>query len=138
MKQNRITINADTSELYNIREAVKAFIGRGLPRQETSKIVLALDEALANIVIHGYKRDSSGLITIEMVSDRSEFRFIISDNAPSFNALNHPEPDIDEYLDSGSSGGLGVAIYKKSMEVHYEKNENGGNRLILVKQRNKK
>ena len=138
MKKNTITIRAATSELYNVREAVKAFISKGLNSHETAQVVLAIDEALSNIIIHGYKRDASGTIRIDMESDSSLFRFTISDNAPAFNPLEMPPPDIDEYFNSGSSGGLGVDIFKKTMEVYYEKSETGGNRLIMVRQRKRK
>jgi serine/threonine-protein kinase RsbW len=135
LKKKAITIKAGTSELYNVREAVKAFIGTGLEKKEAGKVVLAIDEALSNIIIHGYECNGTGTIEIEMESDRSSFRFIISDNAPAFNPLENPPPDIDEYIDSGSSHGLGIDIFKKTMEVYYEKSESGGNRLILVRQR---
>ncbi len=137
MKKNTITIKASTSELCSVRDSVKAFIGNGLDTRETGQVVLAIDEALSNIIIHGYKCDDSGTVKIEMESDRSSFRFVISDFAPAFNPLDIPPPDIDEYFNSGSSGGLGVDIFKKSMEVYYEKNETCGNRLIMVKQREK-
>jgi anti-sigma regulatory factor (Ser/Thr protein kinase) len=138
LKKNVITISASTSELYSVREAVKAFIGTRMEKNEAGRVVLAIDEALSNIIIHGYECDGKGKILIEMESDRSLFRFTISDNAPAFNPLDNPPPDIDEYLDSGRSHGLGVDIFKKTMEVYYEKNETGGNRLIMVKQRTKK
>lgn len=137
MKKESITIRAVTSELHSVREAVTAFIGRGLNRHEAGRVVLAIDEAVANIIIHGYNCDESGIVTIGMESDRSLFRFTISDNAPLFNPLEIPAPDMNEYFNTGCSGGLGVDIFKKTMDVYYEKNETGGNRLIMVKQRKK-
>ncbi len=131
MKKKKFTIIADTAKLHGVRKAVTGFIGSSVERSETAKIVLAVDEAVANIIIHGYRRDSKGEICIEMESDSSGLRFIITDMAPHFNPLELEPQDIDGYLDSGKAGGLGVDITRRMMDVQYEKIETGGNRLIL-------
>lgn len=138
MKKSSLTIKADTSDLHMVRKALTDFIGSDADSNETGRIILAIDEALANIIIHGYKRDHSGRITIDMEYDGSSFKFTITDYAPWFNPLEVPSPDMDSYFDAGKNGGLGVDIYKKIMDVSYEKNETGGNRLIMVKPADKK
>ncbi len=132
-KNFRISIKSNTAELQGIRKAVTEFIADSLDKNEAARIVLAIDEVLSNIIIHGYGNDYSGEIVMEMEFDGSKLKFIISDNAPLFNPLECPSPDIDEYFNTGKSGGLGVDIYKKIMDVYYEKNEPCGNRLIMVK-----
>jgi len=138
LKKSSLTIKADTSDLHMVRKALTDFIGSDADSNETGRIILAIDEAIANIIIHGYKRDNSGKIIIDMESDGSSLKFIITDYAPWFNPLEVPSPDMDSYFDTGKNGGLGVDIYKKIMDVSYEKNETGGNRLIMVKPADKK
>jgi len=138
LKKANITIHALTSQLHVARDAVTEFTCNLLDSAGQKRIILAIDEALSNIIIHGYKNDSSGEITIDMQSDGPELKFIISDNAPSFNPLELPPPDIDNYLESGQTGGLGIDIYKRIMDVSYERKETGGNRLIMVTTAEKK
>jgi len=138
LKKSRLKINADTADLYMVREAVTDFIGSDIDSNERGRIILAIDEALANIIIHGYKRDSSGKIIIDMESDGTSLKFTISDKAPWFNPLEIPSPDMDTYFDTGKHGGLGVDIYKKIMDVSYERKKTGGNRLIMVRPAQKK
>jgi len=132
LKTASVTISALTSELHIARDAVTEFIDDLIDSAGQKRVVLAIDEALSNIIIHGYKNDSSGEIIINMESTGPELKFIISDNAPAFNPLEIPPPDIDTYLESGKTGGLGIDIYKRIMDVSYERKENGGNRLIMV------
>jgi anti-sigma regulatory factor (Ser/Thr protein kinase) len=138
LKKSSLNIKADTSDLFTVIKAVIDFIGGDFDSHEAGRIVLAIDEAIANIIIHGYKRDNSGKIIIDMESDGSSLKFTITDNAPQFNPLEIPSPDMDRYFDAGKDGGLGVDIYKKIMDVSYEKNETGGNRLIMVRPADKK
>jgi len=121
-----------------VRKAITDFVGSDVDSNERTRIILAIDEALANIIIHGYKRDNSGEIIIDMESDGSSLKFTITDYAPWFNPLELPSPDMDTYFDTGKHGGLGVDIYKKIMDVSYERNETGGNRLIMAKTADKK
>lgn len=134
MKRN-ISINAALSELSAIREAAALFIGTGLDDIDKGRVILAIDEAVSNVIIHGYKSDPTKTLDIEMDSDDRSFTFTITDNAESFNPLENLPPDIDAYYDSGKSSGLGVDVYSRNMKVYYEKNSRQGNRLILVKEK---
>ncbi len=102
---------------------------------DVGRVILAVDEAVSNVIVHGYKYDESKSIEIEMDSDPEFFTFTISDSAPLYNPLDSASPDIDCYHENGHNGGLGVDIYKRIMNVSYELNDNGGNRLILTKEK---
>lgn len=103
---------------------------------DIGRVILAVDEAVSNVIVHGYKYDESKSIDIDMNSDSDSFTFTISDSAPQYNPLDSASPDIDCYHENGHNGGLGVDIYKRIMKASYELNDNGGNRLILVKEKN--
>lgn len=138
MRSGRITITSGTSELINARKAVTDFIGGELDEMETGRVVLAIDEALANIIIHGYGPESSGAIDLEMESDAESIVFTITDSAPEFNPIKNPLRPPDEYINSTGPGGLGIDIFRRIMDVSYERDKNGINRLIMVKRKNKK
>ncbi len=130
-----LTISARLSELSAVREAVSDFIGDGLNDTERGRVILAIDEAVSNVVVHGYNYDESKIIDIDMESDPTSFTFIISDFASEFNPLNSEAADIENYHASGQDSGLGVDIYKRIMKVQYMRNAQGGNRLILIKEK---
>ncbi len=130
-----ISIHAELSELSGVREAAALFIGTGLEDIDKGRVILALDEAVSNVIIHGYKSDPAKTLDIEMESDDRSFTFTITDNAESFNPLENLPPDIEDYYDNGRSSGLGVDVYSRNMKAYYEKNSGQGNRLILVKEK---
>ncbi len=133
--KRRISIPAVLSELSILRSEVSGFLGKSLEDTDRGRVVLAIDEAVSNIITHGYNSDETKIIEIDMESAPDSFKFIISDTAPEYNPLESAPPDIDKYHDEGSDGGLGVDIIRRIMEVRYEKNPGGGNRLILIKEK---
>lgn len=131
---NKLTISARLSELSILRAAVGSFIGSSLDDCDKGRVILAIDEAASNIIVHGYKNDESKSINVEMKSGPESFTFILSDTAGGFNPLEVSPPDIDNYHETGKESGLGVDSYRRIMKVDYETDKNGGNRLILVKE----
>jgi len=92
-------------------------------------MVLAIDEALTNIKLHGYdnpdKMDSTASIRISI--DNGVIIILITDTAPAFNINNVEAPEKSTYLASGAIGGFGVSIINKLMdnvEIQRKKNQN--------------
>lgn len=133
--KKRLSISARLSELSAVRKAVSDFIGDGLNDIERGRVILAIDEAVSNVVVHGYNYDESKIIEIDMESAPDSFKFIITDFAGEFNPLNSVAADIENYHESGQDSGLGVDIYKRIMKVQYMRNARGGNQLILIKEK---
>lgn len=130
-----ITIHAALSELSKVRESVSGFIGNGLDDIDRGRVILAIDEAVSNVITHGYRSDETETLEIEMVSDDRSFTFSIIDRAESYNPLENPPADIENYYENGKDTGFGVDVYSRIMKVYYEKNGEKGNRLILVKEK---
>lgn len=129
------SIAAKLSELSLVRDEIKNFIDTLFDDTDAGRVILAIDEAVTNVIVHGYKSDESKTIEIDMESDADVVTFSISDTAPEYNPLDYADPDIEKYHESGESSGLGVNIYRRIMEVRYEQKEGGGNRLILIKEK---
>lgn len=130
-----ISIPAVLSELSTFRNEIAGFLGNSLDEIDRGRVVLAIDEAVSNIITHGYNSDETKIIEIDMESTPDLFKFIITDTAPEYNPLESEPTDIDKYHDEGSDSGLGIDIIRRIMEVRYEKNPEGGNRLILIKEK---
>ena len=124
--------------LCGARELVSTVARRlGFDELACSQIALAVDEALANVMRHGYDGRSDGRVWISVWPlDASDdcacggIRIVIEDEAKQV------EPDCirGRDLDDVKPGGLGVHIIRHVMDVAcYEKRECAGMRLTLQK-----
>ena len=119
--------------LSGVRSMVGAVAQRfGFSEQECSQISLAVDEALCNVINHGYHRREDGRIWVSVLplEGDSGLRFIIEDNAEQVDPGDIQPRDLDDIR----PGGLGVHIIREVMDtVEYSQREGGGMRLVLEK-----
>ena len=97
------------------------------------QISLAVDEALCNIINHGYGKRPDGRIWIsvyETTNDPAGLKIVIEDRARQVDPSAIRSRDLDDVR----PGGLGVYIIREVMDsVLYEKREDGGMRLTMSK-----
>ena len=134
MRETSLRLAASLDNLSLARAELTAFIGSGLSDIDRSRTVLAVDEALANVIEHGYA-GREGEITLRLSEDDTSFTVVIEDGAPPFNPLSRAPIDIDAKLDEGADGGMGVEVLRRLTEARYELTDKGGNRLILRKEK---
>ncbi len=97
------------------------------------ELVLAVEEAVTNIILHGYD-GQKGVITILISPNDRSVEIILQDDAPPFDPTQVPAPRLDLPLDERPLGGLGVYIIRKhSDEMTYRRTATGLNELTLVK-----
>jgi serine/threonine-protein kinase RsbW len=133
----KITILSDPSHIGVVRMAVEAFGGRhGFERQQADQIGLAVNEALANVIEHGYHGNptQSIHITMDMIGDgdgaEPALKLVIRD----FGRHVDPECIKSRDLDEVRPGGLGVHIIRTVMdEVTYRCVPEGGMELTMLK-----
>ena len=99
------------------------------------KVLLAVDEAATNIIVHGYKRQQ-GRIEIEMRPEGPDLIIVLRDEAPLFDPTRHPSPDLTLPLEQRQPGGLGIFLMRQVMdEVTHRPRAGGGNELIMIKRK---
>ncbi|MBX3363768.1 MAG: ATP-binding protein [Phycisphaeraceae bacterium] len=132
----RIEMLSDPLYLSGARELVSAVARRlGFDEPTCSQIALAVDEALANVICHGYQRRPDGLMWISLwplalSPDTPSLRIVIEDEARQIDCEQIRGRDLDDIR----PGGLGVHIIRQIMDhVLYEKRSPCGMRLTLVK-----
>jgi len=94
---------------------------------------LALEEAVTNIISHGYSdhREHEILVCIRVESGAVIAE--LKDDARPFNPLTAPEADATKPLDERTAGGLGIHLMRKLMDgIEYQRLEDG-NLLIMKK-----
>jgi len=106
----------------------------GFNEIECGQISLAVDEALCNIIKHGYQQRPDGRIWISIWAhhdDPAEIKVVIDDVAEQVDLEAIKSRDLADIR----PGGLGVHIMREIMDkVHFEKREKQGMRLTMRKQ----
>lgn len=121
---------SDVRYLPVVRGAVGALTAAiGWDQADCRAIVLALDEAIANIIRHAYGGRSDGLIELECreTADGLEVSMLDSGEPPDLSRICAREAGSDQ------PGGLGTHIIRDVMDsVSYQQTESG-NRFLAVK-----
>lgn len=133
----RLEIMSNPLYLCGARELVSAVAKRlSFDDAACCQIALAVDEALCNVIRHGYERRTDMPIWISIHPEGSDtdrptsMRIVIEDEARQV----EPEVIKSRNLEDVRPGGLGVHIIKEVMdEVRYEKRGPVGMRLTMLK-----
>ena len=132
-------VAATTDHLSEVREFVRSRVSDiGFSDFEEDNIVLAVDEACANLIQHAYRNDPGQSIDIRVVVSDTEVCVEISDRAAPFDPGSAILPDMRAYFAERRHHGLGILLMTRVMDdIRYEPGHNGSqaNRLILMKRR---
>ncbi len=134
-----LTISNDHAFLAQVRDLVSKGVAIGeFPAHYLNRLQIAVDEAVTNIIEHGYAGQPRGSATIDITVDvnEEEFRIVIIDNGMTFDPNQMTDIDIQSHVAAGKAGGLGVFLMRKIMDqVDYQYQNGKKNQLVLVKLR---
>jgi anti-sigma regulatory factor (Ser/Thr protein kinase) len=126
-----------TAELKNLAE-IRRFVEEtasalGVAPAVISGVILAVDEAVSNIIAHGYQ-GQGGIVEIEVGRERDALVVRLRDEAAPFDPTSVPPPDLTLSLEQRTPGGLGIHLIRQTMdEMTHRLTPQGGNELTLVK-----
>jgi len=132
--RNVLRIPARVDELANVRRFIRQeSLRAGADPHAVSDVVQAVDESVANAILHGYRGDEG---TVEIEIDRSGPSLIVRlrDQASPFDPTKLPAPDTTLSLDERPLGGMGVFLARELMDAVRYRQTNDGNELTLVKE----
>ncbi|MFM9996075.1 MAG: ATP-binding protein [Phycisphaerales bacterium] len=136
----RVALVSNPTYLSGAREMIAAVARRlGFTEEGCGQIALAVDEALCNVIRHGYDKRADGPIWLSvwpavLPNGDAGITIVIEDEAKQVDEAQIKSRDLDEIR----PGGLGVHIIREVMDVvKYEKRHPTGMRLTLAKRRNK-
>ncbi len=131
-----LSIRSDPKNLAVVRAAAEKMAHQeGFATNDVDGIVLAIDEALANVIKHGYegRKEAEIQIRLEAVGDETEQRGLqvtLRDQGKQVDPAMIRGRDLEDVR----PGGLGVHIIRTVMdEVEYRCLEEGGMQLRMVK-----
>ena len=98
-------------------------------------MLLAVDEAVTNTVVHGYK-GREGSVEIEVGREGHALVIRLRDEAPPFDPTSVPSPDLTLPLEERALDGMGVYLIRQATdEMRHRTTLQQGNELTLVKRR---
>ena len=105
----------------------------GVSESALGDLLLAVDEAVTNVIIHGYG-DLDGMVELHMEADGDAVIVKVRDHAKTFDASHVNAPQLDTALKDRPIGGMGIFLIKKMTdEVEFLTLPGGGNELRMIK-----
>jgi len=114
-----ITVPCETKNLAYIREFLENQMESWAIHDEvfTNQLILAVDEACSNSIIHGNKNDPSHTLTIEAWKDSDNIHIDLYDHhSPAFDLKSHKADEICVKFERRDCGGLGVLLIQRIMD----------------------
>ena len=129
-----LSVKASLDNLQEIRSYIDR-VGASLGVNECAlgDLRLVVDEAVTNVVIHGYG-NADGIVELHMQGDGDAVVIRIRDRAETFSPSEIKAPQLDTALKDRPFGGMGIFLIKKMTdEAEFLPLPGGGNEIRLVK-----
>ncbi len=134
MMKKRFELASKSEVLSPFRKELRQLLGQaGWEKKSTEGILLAVDEALTNIIRHAYG-GQPGTIVVLFEDDPAKTEIILEDLGKKFDPTTVPPPELPRQ----KPGGLGVHFIKTIMDrLVYDEAFKEGNRLHMIKLKSK-
>lgn len=127
------TVAADLAALPGVLDRVTDVLRRlGVSEKAAQEVELAVDEAVTNIILHGYQ-GAGGRIALTCRREEGDVVVEIRDAAPPFDPTTTPPPDLEGDADERQIGGLGIHLMREMTDAVLYERRGGENVLRLVK-----
>ena len=117
--QDRIRISCSRHNLQQVRDFVRGFL-LAADRSEllVNQVVLAVDEVVANFIIHANGEDTGQFLDLLLVLADQQLDIEIEDNGHNLFLPpgKVPTPDLRVYIQQGRKGGMGMALVSRIMD----------------------
>ena len=113
-----LRIACSRANLQQVRDFVRNYLShRPLSEVMVNQVVLAVDEVVANFIIHANGEDESQFLDLQLTVDAHDLNVEIVDNGDTiFLPAPHQNPDLRAYIRQGRKGGMGMALVNRLMD----------------------
>jgi anti-sigma regulatory factor (Ser/Thr protein kinase) len=117
----RMTLVNELGELARVNEIANSYLrGRRVPQRTMDATDLVLEEALSNIIRHGFDDAERHEIAVDLRVREGQVEIQVVDDGREFDPASVAPADIDEPLQSRRIGGLGVHLLRAfAAEIRY-------------------
>ncbi len=131
---NHLAIDAELNNLAAIRAFVQEKLTLfGANPTLIEDLVLAVNEAATNVMVHGYK-GMGGQLEIVIEANETHFLVTLRDDAPPFNPTIIPSPDLNLPLHERPLGGMGIHLMR-SLTTAMQYRGINGNEVTLMREK---
>jgi serine/threonine-protein kinase RsbW len=129
-----LSVKASLDNLQKVRQYIdQAGANLGVNEEAMGDLRLVIDEAVTNVIIHGYG-DDDGVVEIHMEAEGDAVVIRIRDHAETFDPSDVNAPQLDTALKDRPFGGMGIFLIRKMTdEAEFLPLPGGGNEIRLVK-----
>lgn len=121
-----LRVRCNKANLVNIREFVRSRLDElQVEGKSRDQIILAVDEACANCMIHSHHCDNYSTLEVAVYTDDDTIYTEIKDPGKAFPMHKYQPKDIKEIAKLKVKGGLGISLIHKIMdEIAIEESKN--------------
>ncbi|MFA5159393.1 MAG: ATP-binding protein [Candidatus Omnitrophota bacterium] len=132
--EKRFELIASSEVLAPFRREFRQILNRaGWEKKTAEKILLAVDEALTNIIRHAYQ-GRPGKMTVSISASDDKIEIVLEDQGKKFDPTQVPSPELPRHR----PGGLGIHFIRTIMDqMIYDDQNPAWNRLRLIKHKTK-
>lgn len=116
--KSALRIACSRSHLQQVRDFVRSYLsGRQLPDIVVNQVVLAVDEVVANFIIHANGEDETQFLDLKLAFNEHDLDVEIADHGSTiFLPPAHQDPDLGDYIRQGRKGGMGMTLVNRLMD----------------------
>lgn len=119
------TLRNDRGEIARMFALLEGFCqAHHIADDDMFNVRLVLDEAVINVIVHGYEDRAEHFINVALRLDNGILFVHIDDDGVAYNPLEAPVPRFDLPIEERRIGGLGVHIMKTlARDVRYTRKD---------------
>jgi len=129
----RLTLHSQLGDLALLWPWVETLAATyAIPADTLFAMQLCLEEALSNVIRHGYRDRPDETLTVDCVPDgNNQLVLTVEDQAPPFDPLAAPEAEDPSSIEELKPGGRGIRLLRKFAGSLAYRRLPGGNRLTM-------
>ncbi len=115
---NQLKVPCSKEKLRDVRIFIEDILKKHqIPELEAGKMILAVDEVCANLMIHSHNCNPNKHIGVEIsVMENDKIIFEITDYGVGFNFCRYQEPSLEEIIKQKKKGGVGLMLVRRIMD----------------------
>ena len=116
--KSALRVACTRQSLQQVRDFVRDQLNaENLPEVAINQAVLAIDEVVANFIIHANREDEKQYLDLTLLLHNSLLDVEIADHGDTiFLPPAHQAPDLQAYIRQGRKGGMGMTLVNRLMD----------------------
>jgi serine/threonine-protein kinase RsbW len=124
METTRLVLRSDLAELDRLASWITRWAEPSVPPDTSFALQLCLEEAVANIIMHGTADDERCEIAVELKHDGETLRASVEDCGQQFDPTGFPPPMPAASLETAKVGDLGIHLMRSfAQRMQYERRD---------------